>query len=86
MDLPPLAATSANFAGDVEISRLSDLPPEFYGEIACAVDRGELPAGNASTVIDITAWEASGDIADIHVLRDPVDRAAELVGRLAKIS
>ena len=86
MDLPPLAATSANFTGDIEISQLSDLPPELYGEIACAVDRGVLPAGQASTVIDLTVWEDSGDVADVVVLRDPAGRAPELVGRLAKIS
>lgn len=79
-DLPPLAATSANHAGEPTIERVQDLPPELAGALACAIDRGALPSAGASTVLDLTAWE-HGE-GEVHVLRDPAGRAGHALALL----
>jgi L-threonylcarbamoyladenylate synthase len=77
--LPPVAATSANLPGEPEITRVAELPDEIAEQIACGIDRGELPPGNASTVIDLTGWEWG---ADPTVLRDPAGRAEDALRAL----
>ena len=75
--LPPIAATSANLAGEPTITRVRDLPPALAEQMACAIDAGDLGAGRrgtavASTVLDLTAWETGGDVV---VVRDDAGRA-----------
>ena len=88
LNLPPVAATSANPSGQPEAARPGLLEPELLDLCAVAVDNGELPSGVASTVLDLTRWEASGDVTDIVVLRDPanrVDDAMALLGELVEV-
>lgn len=80
--LPPLAATSANLPGEPEIQRVAELPPVIADQIACGIDRGELASGDASTVIDLTAWEWGGEP---RVIRDPSDRATDALRALASL-
>lgn len=81
--LPPLAATSANVSGEPEVVRPDELPAPLRDEVACAIDRGPLPAGAASTVLELTAWEATGAHEDVRVLRDPAARATRALAILA---
>jgi tRNA threonylcarbamoyl adenosine modification protein (Sua5/YciO/YrdC/YwlC family) len=48
-----VAATSANFHGDLDPTRLDDIPPEIRRACAVELDGGVLP-GVPSTVIDVT--------------------------------
>lgn len=83
--LPPLAATSANLAGEPTALRIADVPADLVAHIACAIDRGTLGGGaDASTVLDLTEWERTGDGADLRVLRDDAGRAG--VARAALFS
>lgn len=82
MPLPPLAATSANLSGQAEVEMLSMLPDEIAAHVACAIDRGPLPSGNASTVVDLTSWEEGGEP---RIIRDPADRGAEALQRLERV-
>lgn len=82
LSLPPLAATSANLPGEPEIRTVQELPPELAEAVACAIDRGPRPPGNASTVIDLSAWEWGGAPT---VLRDPADRAKDALRALAEL-
>jgi L-threonylcarbamoyladenylate synthase len=79
--LPPLAATSANRAGEPTIQAVRELDAELADGIACAVDRGELPTGGDSTILDLTAW-ARGE-GDVRVLRDTRGRAGHALAVLA---
>lgn len=82
LDLPPLAATSANAAGEPTITRVEQLPLELADEVACAVDRGELHhSGGASTVIDLVEWERGE--GDVRVLRDEAGRAGQALAALS---
>jgi L-threonylcarbamoyladenylate synthase len=82
LPLPPLAATSANLPGEPEIECIADLPAELADLVACGIDRGPLPPGAASTILDLTAWEWGGDA---RVLRDPADRAPRALAALAQL-
>ena len=73
LELPPIAATSANPAGEPTASNLGALPSSITDEVTCAIDRGELRADGASTVLDLVAW--SRGEGEVVVLRDPARRA-----------
>lgn len=79
--LPPIAATSANGAGRPTASVVAELDDDVADHVELALDRGELPAGNESTVLDITAW-SRGD-GDVRVLRDTAGRAGQALAALA---
>lgn len=79
LELPPIAATSANEPGHPEVSRLDLLPDAIAERVSIGLHAGELPTGAASTVLDLTAWELGGDIV---VLRDPAQRAEGAVAAL----
>lgn len=81
LDLPPIAATSANLRGEPTISALQDLDGRLVDQLACAVDRGPLPADAASTVLDLTAWSRAD--GDVRVLRDEAGRAGQAMAVLA---
>jgi L-threonylcarbamoyladenylate synthase len=81
LELPPIAATSANEAGEPTIEQVRDIPPRLAGGIACAVDRGVLLGSAESTVLDLTAWERSE--GDVSVIRDTRERAGQALATLA---
>jgi L-threonylcarbamoyladenylate synthase len=56
----PVLQSSANRAGGAEPRRLQDVPEFFRQTVDLIVDVGELP-GVASTVIDLRAYEDSGE-------------------------
>jgi L-threonylcarbamoyladenylate synthase len=51
--------TSANLAGGPEPRRLEEVPPELKSGADLVLDGGELP-GVASTVVDLSRYEADG--------------------------
>ena len=77
LDLPPIAASSANRAGEPTISRVQEIDGELGAHVACAIDRGELGTrgASASTVLDLTAWERGE--GDVVVVRDDAGRAPQ---------
>lgn len=81
LELPPIAATSANGTGQPTASELAALDPELIEQVSCAVDRGVLPADRESTVLDLTSW-ARGD-GDVRVLRDTAGRAGQALAVLS---
>ena len=81
VDLPPIAATSANVAGAPTAAQLTELAPELLEHVSCAIDRGVLPAEGESTVLDLVAW-SRGD-GDVRVLRDTPGRAGQALAVLA---
>ena len=81
LDLPPIAATSANAAGRPTAATIDELDDDVADHVVVALDRGTLPAGNESTVLDVTAW-ARGD-GEVHVLRDTAGRAGQALAALA---
>lgn len=80
VDLPPIAATSANVAGQETAAELAALDPALMDHVSCAIDRGVLPV-EASTVLDLVAW--SRGEGDVQVLRDTPGRAGQALAVLA---
>ena len=56
----PLFQTSANLSGEPAPSRFEDVPAEIVAAVDLAIDGGEL-TGLASTVIDLTDYDESGE-------------------------
>ena len=79
VELPAVAATSANDPGEPEIERVEQLPDHIRDAMAVAIDRGPLRSGRSSTVLDLTAWEGGGELA---VLRDPARLAGQAMAVL----
>lgn len=75
LELPPIAATSANLAGEPTAATIDELSPALAEEVAWAVDGGPLPAAQESTVLDLVAW-ARGE-GDVRALRDTAGRLAQ---------
>ncbi len=75
----PLLQSSANAAGGPDPRRLADVPPAIRAGADLVLDGGELP-GTASTVVDLTAYEAAGSW---RVVRAGALTADELAARLA---
>ncbi len=80
VDLPPIAATSANLAGAGTAAGLVDLDPALVDHVSCAIDRGVLPPDAESTVLDLVAW-ARGE-GELRVLRDTAGRAGQALAVL----
>jgi L-threonylcarbamoyladenylate synthase len=85
-DLPALAGvrvpvlqTSANLTGGPEPRRLSDVPASLRQGADLVVDGGELP-GVASTVVDLSRYEESGEWTVLREGAVSSDRLAELLG------
>ena len=73
----PILQTSANLAGGPEARRLADVPQSIRDGVDLCIDGGELP-GVASTVIDLRAFEDSGEwdlVREGAVSRGEVERA-----------
>lgn len=56
----PLVQSSANLSGEADVRRLADVPAPLRAGADLVLDGGELP-GTASTVVDLRAYEASGE-------------------------
>lgn len=56
----PALQSSANFSGRPDARRLSEVPAELRSGADLVLDGGELP-GTASTVVDLGAYERSGE-------------------------
>jgi L-threonylcarbamoyladenylate synthase len=74
----PIFQTSANRSGEPASAHFADLPKEIVAAADLAIDGGTL-AGLPSTVIDLTAFDASGDW---NVLREGGMSRGDLVARL----
>jgi L-threonylcarbamoyladenylate synthase len=57
---PPVLQSSANLAGGADARRLEDVPEAIRDSADLVIDGGELP-GTPSTVIDLRAYEDSGE-------------------------
>jgi len=81
LNLPPIAATSANYAGEPTITAVTELPQALLDDLACVVDAGPLDSTVASTVLDLVAWER-GD-GEVTALRDEAGRFGQALAVLA---
>lgn len=81
LELPPVAATSANHAGEPTVERVRDLDPAIVEQLCCAIDAGVLRAAQESTVLDLVAWERGE--GDARVVRDTAGRAGQALAVLA---
>lgn len=77
----PMLQSSANAAGGPDPRRLADVPAAIRAGADLVLDGGELP-GTASTVVDLTAYEAAGTW---RVLRAGGLTEEALAARLASI-
>lgn len=75
----PLFQTSANLSGAPAPASFADIPKEILSEVDVAIDGGAL-AGIPSTVIDLTAFDGSGEWA---VLREGGLSRGDLAATLA---
>jgi L-threonylcarbamoyladenylate synthase len=73
----PLLQSSANRSGKPDCRRIADVPSEIRAGADLVLDGGELP-GIASTVLDLHAYERSGEW---RIVREGPLNAAE-IGRL----
>jgi len=70
----PVLQSSANLHGGPDPRRLADIPDEIRAGADLVLDGGELP-GIASTVVDLSRYDADGDYT---VLREGAISASEL--------
>lgn len=79
----PILQSSANLAGEPEARRLADVPAALRDAADLVLDGGPLP-GAASTVVDLRAFEETGDWAIVRqgaVGAEQVEAALGTVGR-----
>jgi L-threonylcarbamoyladenylate synthase len=74
----PVLQSSANPSGGPDARRLADVDARIRAEVDLQLDGGELP-GTASTVVDLTRYETSGEHA---ILREGAVPAAVVAARL----
>src|SRR4051812_31751143 len=77
----PVLQSSANASGGVDARRLADVPEAIRRRADLLLDAGELP-GTPSTVVDLRAWERSGEWS---VLREGAVPADEVARRLQDV-
>jgi L-threonylcarbamoyladenylate synthase len=77
----PIFQTSANRSGEPAPVCFGDVPPEIVAAVDLAIDGGML-AGLPSTVVDLTAFDGSGDWT---VLREGGMSAGDLAARLMSL-
>jgi L-threonylcarbamoyladenylate synthase len=77
----PVMQSSANLHGGPDPRRLTDVPSEVRTAADLLLDGGELP-GVASTVVDLSRYEETGDYT---VLREGAMAATELKRRLSAL-
>jgi L-threonylcarbamoyladenylate synthase len=75
----PVLQSSANTSGEAEARRLADVPAQLRKGAALAIDGGELP-GTPSTVVDLTAYEASGAWRIVRQGAVPPDAVGRALG------
>lgn len=74
----PIFQTSANRSGDPAPAIFGDVPREILADVDVAIDAGPL-TGSPSTVVDLTAFDGSGEWS---VLRDGGMPIGDLADRL----
>jgi L-threonylcarbamoyladenylate synthase len=74
----PVLQSSANRSGRPDACRLEDVDPVIRGGVVLEIDGGELP-GTPSTVVDLRAYEDTGDWA---ILRPGAISAEWIAGAL----
>jgi L-threonylcarbamoyladenylate synthase len=74
----PVLQSSANPSGGADARRLDDVDPGIRARVDMQLDGGELP-GTPSTVVDLGAYEESGDY---RVLREGAVTAVEVAALL----
>jgi L-threonylcarbamoyladenylate synthase len=74
----PVLQSSANLHGGTDPRRLADVPEEIRAAADLVLDGGALP-GRASTVVDLSGYEAGGAY---EILREGARSAAELQRQL----
>jgi L-threonylcarbamoyladenylate synthase len=74
----PVLQSSANPSGGPDPRRLSDVDPSIRARVDMQLDGGELP-GTPSTVVDLGAYEETGDYA---ILREGAVASAEVAAVL----
>jgi L-threonylcarbamoyladenylate synthase len=74
----PVLQSSANPSGGADARRLDDVDAEIRARVDMQLDGGELP-GTPSTVVDLVAYEETGDYT---VLREGAVAAAEIAALL----
>ncbi len=70
----PVLQSSANRSGGPDVRRLAEVDPRIRDGVDMALDGGELP-GTASTVVDLTRYEADGTF---RILREGAVSEAEV--------
>jgi L-threonylcarbamoyladenylate synthase len=70
----PVMQSSANRSGGADARRLEDVDPDVRAGVDVELDGGELP-GTPSTVVDLSAYDASGEY---RILREGAVQAGEL--------
>lgn len=75
----PILQTSANRSGEPAPAHFADIPHEILAGVDIAIDAGAL-SGSPSTVVDLSAFEATGEW---NVLREGGLPLADLAARLA---
>lgn len=73
----PLTATSANLAGEPELSDPAAVRAQFDGRIELVVDAGPTPSGEPSTIVDL----ASGTPRVLREGKIPAARVLAALGR-----
>ena len=76
----PVMQSSANLSGGPEARRLVDVDPAVRAGVDLEIDGGELP-GVASTVVDLSEFEAAGEH---RIAREGAVPAAEIAALLAR--
>jgi L-threonylcarbamoyladenylate synthase len=74
----PVLQSSANPSGGADPRRLEDVDPSIRARVDMQLDGGELP-GTPSTVVDLAAYEATGDYS---VLREGAVAAVQIAALL----
>lgn len=85
LDLPPIAATSANPSGAPTAASFAQLDDELVEHVTFVVDRGVLDPAGESTVLDLTDWARRDGDGEIRVLRDTAGRAGHALAVLAGV-
>jgi L-threonylcarbamoyladenylate synthase len=71
----PVLQSSANRSGGEDARRLEDVDERIRSEVDLVLDGGELP-GTPSTVVDLSAYEASGEFSVLREGAVPAEQVA----------
>jgi L-threonylcarbamoyladenylate synthase len=76
----PLFQTSANLSGEPAPASFADVPPQIVEAVDLAIDGGVL-TGSPSTVVDLTAYDESGEWSVLREGAFPGDDLQRTLGR-----